>query len=132
VAVVLCRDGRRPATASQRASGRPFDDLAADYPFVRLGDLISLAFCTGSTDVQTFGDGPSGCPARAWPSRQTHLAGATIPVAITARMIHQHAFGSDAELHDALRHASSTIVRGEVAGSRLERPSREPAPAPSG
>ena len=45
------------------------------------------------------------------------FGGATIPVAISARTIHPHSFGSDAELHDTLRHASSTILRGEVAGS---------------
>jgi hypothetical protein len=114
--------------ASLRASGRPFDDLAADYPFVRLGDLISLAFCTGSTDVQTFGEWTAGLSGTRVAVTPDPFAGATIPVAISARMIHRHAFGSDAELHDALRHASSTILRGEVAGSRLERPSRKPAP----
>jgi hypothetical protein len=114
--------------ASLRASGRPFDDLAADYPFVRLGDLISLAFCTGSTDVQTFGEWTVGLSGTRVAVTPDPFAGATIPVAISARMIHRHAFGSDAELHDALRHASSTILRGEVAGSRLERPSRKPAP----
>ena len=114
--------------ASLRASGRPFDDLAADYPFVRLGDLISLAFCTGSTDVQTFGEWTAGLSGTRVAVTPDPFAGATIPVAISARMIHRHAFGSDAELHDALRRASSTILRGEVAGSRLERPSRKPAP----
>ena len=102
---------------SLRASGRPFDDLAEDYPFLRLGDLISLAFCTGSTDVQRFGGWTvqlSGTRVAVTPDP---FDGATIPVAISARMIHQHAFGSDAELHDALRHASSTILRGEVAAS---------------
>ena len=93
--------------ASLRASGRPFDDLAADYPFLRLGDLISLAFCTGSTDVQTFGGWTvqlSGMRVAVTPDP---FDGATIPVAISARMIHQHSFGSDAELHDALRRAPS-------------------------
>ena len=111
-----------------RACGRSLGDLAADYPFLRLGDLISLAFCTGFTDVQRFGGWTvqfSGTRVAVTPDP---FGGATIPVAISARMIHRHAFGSDAELHDALRHASSTILRGEVAGSRLERPSRKPAP----
>src|SRR5262245_46840697 len=38
-----------------RQSGLSLGDLLADYPFVRLGDLVSLAFCTGSTDEQRFG-----------------------------------------------------------------------------
>jgi len=45
------------------------------------------------------------------------FGGATIPVAISAKTIHQQSFGSDDELRGALRHASSTILRGEVAGS---------------
>jgi len=103
--------------ASLRVSGKPFDDLAADYPFLRLGDLISLAFCTGSTDRQTFGEWSvqlSGMRVTVTPDP---FGGVTIPVAISARVIQRHSFGSDAELHDALRHASSTILRGEVAGS---------------
>lgn len=32
------------------------DDLIADYAFVRLGDLISLTFCTGWTTPQHYGD----------------------------------------------------------------------------
>lgn len=100
-----------------RVSGRPLDELAADYPFLRLGDLISLAFCTGSTDAQTFGEWTvrlSGTRVAVTPDP---FGGATIAVAISAKMIHQQSFGSDDELHDALRHASSTTLRGEVAGS---------------
>jgi hypothetical protein len=100
-----------------RASGRSFDDLAADYPFLRLGDLISLAFCTGSTDAQTFGEWTvrlSGTRVAVTPDP---FGGAIIPVAIQSRMIQQQSFGSDAELQNALRQASSTMLRGEVAGS---------------
>ena len=61
--------------AMVRASGMPLDDLAADYPFVRLGDLISLVFCTGWTDAQRFATGPSNSPARASSSHRTRLAG---------------------------------------------------------
>jgi len=32
------------------------DDLIADYAFVRLGDLISLTFCTGWTTAQHYAD----------------------------------------------------------------------------
>ena len=45
------------------------DDLVADYAFVRLGDLISLTFCTGWTDEQGFGG---------W---TVHLSGASVVVA---------------------------------------------------
>ena len=36
------------------ASAMTLDDLDVDYPFVRLGDLISLAFCAGWTEAQRF------------------------------------------------------------------------------
>lgn len=100
-----------------RVRGRPLDELSADYPFLRLADLISLAFCTGSTDAQTFGEWTvrlSGTRVAVTPDP---FGGTTVPVAISARIIHQQSFGSDDELQDALRHASSTILRGEVAGS---------------
>ena len=38
-----------------RSAGLPLDRLVADYVFVRLADLISLAFCSGSIDEQRFG-----------------------------------------------------------------------------
>ena len=38
------------------ASGLTLSDLLADYPFVRLGDLISLSFCTGWTSAQRYAD----------------------------------------------------------------------------
>ena len=37
------------------APGMSLADLEDDYVFVRLGDLISLTFCTGWTDEQCFG-----------------------------------------------------------------------------
>ena len=103
--------------ASLRASGRTLDDLAADYPFLRLGDLISLAFCTGSTDVQTFGGWTVQLSGTRVAVAPDPFGGATIPVAIAARTIHQQSFSSDDELRGALRNASSTILRGGVAGS---------------
>ena len=40
--------------AMVEASGLPLHDLNADYRFVGLGDVISLTFCNGWTDVQRF------------------------------------------------------------------------------
>ena len=58
-----------------RASGLPFDDLAADYQFVRLGDLISLTFCVGWTDPQHFGDWTVELVGRASPLLLTRSRG---------------------------------------------------------
>ena len=39
-----------------RASGGSLEELGVDYAFLRIGDLISLAFCTGWTDEHRFGE----------------------------------------------------------------------------
>jgi len=93
------------------------DELTADYRFLRLADLISLAFCTGSTDTQTFGEWTVRLSGTRLDVTPDPFGGAAVAVAISARTIHQQSFGSDDELHAALRIASSTILRGEVAGS---------------
>ena len=99
------------------ASGMPVDDFMADYAFVRLGDLISLAFCTGGADEQRFGDwtiAPSGDRVVVTPDV---FGGATIPVQIDAREIRRPSYRSDAELRDALTSATTMTLRGAVVGS---------------
>jgi hypothetical protein len=104
------RDGRL------QASGQPRTALASDYPFVRLGDLISLTFCTGWTDPQTFAP---------WTVRRSGdrilvtpdpFGGATIPIAIAALEIYGGPFASNDELRRALDDGTSITLRGEVAG----------------
>ncbi len=98
------------------ASGLPLDDLAADYPFVRLADLISLTFCVGWTEEQRFG---------AWTIRLSGtgvvvtpdvFGGATIPIQIEVVEIRDQPFRSDEDLREALKNAGATTLRGEVAG----------------
>jgi hypothetical protein len=106
-----------------RASGTPLEELAADYAFVRLGDLISLAFCTGSTDEQRFAGWTiqlSGSRVVVTPDA---FGGQEIPIEINAREIRRQLFRSDAELRDALTSVVSGLsrtvtLRGEVAGTR--------------
>lgn len=99
-----------------RASGMPLHDLLADYAFVRLGDLISLTFCTGWTDEHGFGEWTvqrSGARVVVTPDA---FGGAVIPIEIRAREIRSQSFRLDAELRQALREANTTMLRGEVAG----------------
>lgn len=100
------------------ASDMPLDDLVADYPFVRLADLISLAFCTGSTDEQRFGDWTVQLSGSRVVVSPDPFGGAEIPMEIEAKVIRNQPFRSDAELRDALSEASTTTLRGEVAGRR--------------
>lgn len=104
--------------AMVRASGTPLEELAADYPFVRLGDLISLTFCTGSTGEQRFGDWSiqlSGWRVVVTPDP---FGAARVPIQIAARTVSGRSFQSDVELRDALTAAPMTTLRGEVTGSR--------------
>jgi hypothetical protein len=101
-----------------RASRMPLDDLVADYAFVRLADLISLIFCTGWTDEHRFEDWTiqlSGTRVVVMPDA---FGGVKIPIEINAREIRHQPFRPDAELRDALREATATTLRGEVAGRR--------------
>ena len=108
-------------TASRDAlvttAGRPLSDLLEDYTFVRLGDLISLAFCTGWTDERRFEPWTvtlSGYRVIVTPDA---FAGATVPIAITAREIRRQPFRSDADLHRAIAGAPTVTLRGTVAAA---------------
>jgi hypothetical protein len=96
-------------------NGGSLTDLLDDYTFVRLADLISLAFCTGWTDEHTFGHWIvrlSGSEVTVTPGA---FGGATVPFELTAREVHQSSFHSDADLHRALTHARAVTLTGTVA-----------------
>jgi hypothetical protein len=102
--------------AALRTTGLALDELTADYAFVRLGDLISLSFCTGWTHEERFGEWSvqlSGSRVVVTPAA---FGGATIPIEIKAREIRNHPFRSDADLSDAMTAANTTTLRGSVAG----------------
>lgn len=101
-----------------RASRMPLEDLMTDYPFVRLADLISLAFCTGSTGEQRFDKWTVQLSGTRVVVTPDVFDGVIIPLEITAREIRQRSFRSDGELRHALKDAAVTTVRGEVVGRR--------------
>ena len=92
---------------------RPID-LEADYTYVRLGDLISLAFCTGSNDLNQFG----GYRVELFRERvivePDLFGGMEIPVQVTAVELPARRFRSDADLHEALMLATTTSLVGSV------------------
>jgi uncharacterized protein (DUF433 family) len=102
--------------AMLRASGGPLDDLVDDYPFLRLGDLISLAFCTGSTDEQRFGDWTVQLTGSRVVVTPDVFGGEEIPFEVEAKTIRNRPYRTDAELRDALSEATVTTRRGDVAG----------------
>jgi hypothetical protein len=92
------------------------DQLAADYAFVRLFDLLSLAFCTGWPDEQRWAEWtvrPMGERVLVVPDP---FAGAEVPVEVEAREVGGTRFASDEELRDALRGARAITLDGVVAG----------------
>jgi hypothetical protein len=99
-----------------RATALTFEDLTRDYGYVRLGDLISLTFCAGWDDAQTF-DG--------WTVRRdgdrVHVTpdgfdGETVGMTVPARAIPNVPYASDAALRHALRASPQTSLQGVVSG----------------
>jgi len=110
------RDVERRRDGLVTCCGVTLEQLIDDYTFVRLGDLISLTFCTDHMDLSQFGE---------WHVRRVGadvviepdiFGGATVPVAITARELSRTTFSSDAALHDALHSAPERELRGVVRG----------------
>ena len=98
-------------------SNLSLEDLIGDYRYVRLGDLISLTFCTGWTDVQRFGEYTIRLSGAHVVVSSDLFGGATIPIEITAREIPSQRLESDAALGAALRAANTSVLRGAVSGA---------------
>lgn len=108
-------EGERDAMV--RASGLTRAELDEDYPFVRLGDLISLTFCAGWTEPQEFGHWRverSGVRVTVSPDP---FGGATIPITIQGLEIRKGPFESNEELRAAIGQGVRLTLRGEVAGA---------------
>ena len=101
-----------------RADGGQLDDLDADYPFVRLGDLISLAFCADWSDEQSFADWRVQLSGNRVRVRPDPFGGKVIPIAVEMREIARSVFPSDTELRAALATATVKRLSGEVTGGR--------------
>lgn len=94
------------------ASGGSLDDLLADYVYVRLGDLLSLVFCTGWTEAQRFGDWTatgSGSSVFVTPDL---FGGETVPLEIEARALPERPYRSTADLRHAFARAEVLVLRG--------------------
>lgn len=98
-------------------SGLSLEDLIADYRYVRLGDLISLTFCTGWTDEQRFGVHTVRLSGNRVVASPDLFGGATIPIAINAKEVRPQHFESDATLGAAFQAANPVVLRGEVSAA---------------
>ena len=92
-------------------------DLAADYPFVRTGDQLSLIFCNGWTSPL------SGIGYRAILKGITlditpdPFDGARIPLTVQARTVPARTYASAADLRKELQAAAVLTLDGEAVGA---------------
>jgi hypothetical protein len=102
------------------AGGVTLADLLRDYLFLRIGDLLSLTFCNGWTDVQT-DDVGSGCSMRLDGARlivtPDPFEGREVPLEIAARELPGRPCPSAAEARHVFDAAPIVRVTGFAAGS---------------
>ena len=91
-------------------------DLASDYVFVRLGDLISLAFCTGWTDALGFAGWTVSCAGADVHVSPDPFGGAVIPLEVQARELPPGPYRTDSELQGAFAGAELIRLEGAVSG----------------
>ena len=92
----------------------PLAQLLEDYVFVRLGDLISLTFCTGWNEPQHFGQWKVTRTGSSVLVSPDDFGGQSIPIEIEARELPNHPFASQAALLDAVRDATRVTLTGNV------------------
>jgi hypothetical protein len=98
-----------------RAAGN-LADLEADYVYVRLGDLISLSFCTGSSDLNQFEGWNVARQGNRVTIRPDLFDGAEIPISVSAMEIPARKYRSDDELRAVMRHPRTITMHGMVSG----------------
>ena len=96
-------------------SGLTLADLDADYPLVRLADLISLTFCNQWTVPQTFADWTvTGMGAHV--SVSPDPFGDRVPFAVGALRVPARRFSSRDDLHAAIGAGEAVTLSGTAGG----------------
>jgi hypothetical protein len=95
-------------------AARSLEDLRKDYWFVRLADLMSLSFCTGSTDRFPHGDSSVQFTGTRVVVTPDVFGGITVPIAIEAVVLPNRMFESDADLRAAIAAGGRTTIHGEA------------------
>jgi hypothetical protein len=97
--------------------GATFDQLLADYEFVRLGDLLSLTFCNEWRDVDAKEHGYGIDYER---SRVTispdPFGGREVPIEVAARTLSATSFASQAAAQYAFERAPRVLLKGVLCG----------------
>lgn len=103
------------------AGGLTMEALAADYEFLRLGDLVSLAFCAGWTDEQRHAATTMQLAGDRLLVAPDPFGGDTVPLAVPARVLTDHPYASDEDLREACRMAPTIELTGVATGSATPR-----------
>ena len=94
--------------------GLPLTELLLDYAYVRLGDLISLAFCTGWTDEHSFGEWRVRLERDHVVVAPDPFGGERVPIRIHARELPKRTFRTDDDLRQTLNQAPRVELTGVV------------------
>jgi len=97
------------------AAALTLEDLQREYLFLRVADLMSLAFCNGWTDVQRMGRYEIAMRGNAVSVSPDPFGGRTVPVEIEARELPVKKW-TTREAAAALAAAPRVILRGVVSG----------------
>jgi hypothetical protein len=100
-------------------SGVPHDVLDSDYVWLRLGDLISLAFCTVAAEPLVFGAWTVGYDGATVNVAPDIFGGSDVPFDIDACEIDDRRYADDADLREAVRRGRSVRLEGVVTGQRM-------------
>ena len=98
-----------------QCAGRSLAELLSDYPYVRLADLVSLAFCTRAAESQRVGEWTVRFADPAVLVDPYPFAEPDLPIAITARRIQRRTFASTTELRTVLAAAPTVTLGGKLA-----------------
>jgi hypothetical protein len=100
-------------------SGVPHDVLDSDYVWLRLGDLVSLAFCTAAAEPLVFGAWTVGYDGAAVHVAPDIFGSSDVPFDIDACEIDDRRYADDADLREAVRRGRSVRLEGVVTGQRM-------------
>ena len=95
----------------------PLELLARDYLFLRVGDLISLAFCNAWTETQHHEEYTIAPSAKDVSITPDPFGGARIPMSIRARELPNRRYRDNDDAREAWNAAPEITLHGSVAGS---------------
>jgi hypothetical protein len=96
-------------------SGLTLTTLESDYEYLRLADLISLVFCTGSSEAVEFAQWSIRPSTTGMLIAPDPFGDRIVPLEIEARTLPAQRFSSDSAVREMLQHAAVVTLHGTVA-----------------